>query len=182
MKTITLCEREYIDLLNTAQLDDFSRLIHKLWEMELDYINLCHNIQTGGFIERPENEDPVDVLETLRETYNLSMQEITSRLWTIRTISEILQASDAVIKYINHETEKAATPQPAPVPSTSEAVAAHPDMVCVNSEALDNIQQLTAMVKDLHAEQVHTEKMLARCRDLMRARGISEDEINQQSE
>ncbi len=70
----------------------------------------------------------------------------------------------------------------APVPSTSEAVAAHPDTVCVNSEALDNVQLLTAMVKDLHAEQVHNEKLLARCRDLMRARGISDEEINQQSE
>lgn len=189
METIKIHVQDIKSLYDAANsYDRISGLIHRLWEMDKDYITTLNDIQTGLRAEREKDEDPASVLEELRNTYAPTPSEIIQRGWWIGQISEILQEVEAFLcvtqaeERVREYRKKSAAPQPAPVPSTSEVVAAQPDTVCVNSEALDNIQQLTAMVKDLHAEQVHTEKMLARCRDLMMARGISEDEINQQSE
>lgn len=187
MDTIKMKLDDFKSLTNATQTHDcISGLIHVLWDREAEYITTCQDIQTGCGDKRPENEDPARSLENLRIVYALTAEEIAERVWPIRQISEILREVEQLLKTVevtrriqlNQAT--AATPQPAPVPS--EAAAPQSDTVCVNSEALDNIKILTAMVKDLHAEQVHNEKLLARCRDLMRARGISEEEITEKSE
>lgn len=126
MDTIKIHVQDIKPLYDAANsYDRISGLIHRLWEMDKDYITTLNDIQTGLRAEREKDEDPVSVLEELRNTYAPNPSEIIQRGWWIGQISEILQEVEAFLcvtqaeEKVREYRKKSAAPQP--VAPTSEA-------------------------------------------------------------
>ncbi|MBR4995817.1 MAG: hypothetical protein IKY82_07120 [Alistipes sp.] len=69
----------------------------QLQKMDFDYKQVLHDIDAGGCIEREQNENPAEVLESLRLTYRPTPREDADRANLLRCMGDLLREVEAFV-------------------------------------------------------------------------------------
>lgn len=99
MKTLNAIEKEAFEhLQNALNVCGDAELIGNLIGQNCAYLFTVSDIRNGcGKSERDPNETPAQVLEELRETHEPDLGDINERMFTIRTVAEVIAAARKVV-------------------------------------------------------------------------------------
>ena len=96
------CGRRLCEILRRFSAVDY---LAQLQAMDYEYKDLLHAIDAGGHLEREADEDPAEVLATIRAWHTPTLRSIAERAYLLRSLGDMICIIDEIVGALEAESE-----------------------------------------------------------------------------
>lgn len=96
------CGRRLCEILRRFSAVDY---LAQLQAMDYEYKDLLHAIDAGGHLEREADEDPAEVLATIRAWHTPTLRSMAERAYLLRSLGDMICIVDEIVGALEAESE-----------------------------------------------------------------------------